>query len=125
MMDLHGKGDNAQHVHCPLFRCSSSARTPNEASPKGEDEGLRSTACQHWCVVPPPGPPARRARRAKARCCGLRRICNLMCVLRQDFLRGEPKVKRLEEIYGVLIYECNFSTRTANEASTKGEGEVK
>lgn len=84
MMELHGKWDNAQYVHCPIFRCSSSARIASEASLKGEGEVLRSTACQHWGVVPPPGPPTRRARRAKARGCGLRRICNLMCVLCED-----------------------------------------
>ena len=28
----------------------------------------------YWDVVPPPGPPTRRARSAKVRCCGLRRV---------------------------------------------------
>lgn len=37
MMELHGKGDNACIVHCPLFRCSSSARTVQEASDSKAD----------------------------------------------------------------------------------------
>lgn len=42
----------------------------------------------------------------------------LMCVLRQDFPRGEPKVKRLEEIYGVLVLGWVSSAKTAHETST-------
>ena len=64
MMELHGKGWGA-NMRPTLFRCSSSARTASEASMKGEDEVLRSTACQYWDVVPPIGLPTKQAQGAK------------------------------------------------------------
>ena len=51
-------------------------------------------------VVPPPGPPARQARRAKTRCCGLRRVENWDSPLR----RGS-------------FFDCRASARTVQEAS--------
>lgn len=53
----------------------------------------------------------------------------LMCVLSQDFPRAEPKVQRLEEIYGavefgivllggVRLFDCRSSIKTAHETST-------
>lgn len=53
-------------------------------------------------VGPPPGLSKKRAI-AKLIGNSLRRTSSRMCVLRQDFPRGEPKVKRLEEIYGVSV----------------------
>lgn len=59
MMELHKK--SIPHKRGRLFDCRSSARTASEASTKGEDEVLRSTAYQYWDVVPPTGLPARQA----------------------------------------------------------------
>ena len=71
----------------------------NKVSTKGEDDVLRSTAQLMVDVCPPPG-----------------------------FPRDDPKVGRLEEIYGVLdfgicllgkdsLFDCRSSTKTAQETS--------
>ena len=116
MMDLHKKAIPLRRGS--LFDCRSSTKTAHETSTMCAVEWLQSTVNLEFDVVPPPRPPERRARRVKARCCGLRHVCNLMCVLRQDFPRGEPKVKRLEEIYGVLVLGWVSSAKTAHETST-------
>ena len=75
-MELHGKGDNACIVHCPLFRCSSSARTVQEAS-DSEADWQQSTAC--WEVG---------------------------SVLRQDRQRGKPERRKLgDTVYGVSVVD--------------------
>lgn len=73
MMELHGKGDNAQNVHCPLFRCSSSARTVQEAS-DSEADWEQSTAYQYWDVVPPLGLSMKQAQCAQLSGCSRRCI---------------------------------------------------
>lgn len=63
MMELHEKRDNAQNVHCPFFD-----------------------------VVPPTGFPKRCAEGAVIGR-NLRRVCNLMCVLRQTYPRNKHMVR--------------------------------
>lgn len=71
MMDLHKKA--IPPTRGSLFDCRSSTKTAHKTSTMCAVEWLQSTVYQEFDVVPPPGSPARQARRAKARCCGLRR----------------------------------------------------
>lgn len=53
-----------------LGGCWSSVRNVQEVS-ESEADWKQSTVYQYGDVVPPPGPPVKRARSAKASCCGL------------------------------------------------------
>ena len=69
MMDLHKKA--IPLTRGSLFDCRSSTKTAHETSTTCAGEWVQSTVYLGYDVVPPPGPPTRRARKEKARGCGL------------------------------------------------------
>ena len=117
MMELHGKGDNARNVHCPLFRCSSSARISQELCRRCSD-WKKSTAQQCQDGRPSSRLPTKQAQSARLNGCSRQCVSRAMQFLLQDCQRGEPKGRRRGvAVDGVSGVQCSCSARTFQEAS--------